>query len=51
MVHLCVNATEVWIVKGNTTMKAGERYMAYDGRRWSAHPPRGGRWSVELSTV
>jgi len=51
MVHLCVNATEVWIVKGSTTTRAGERYMAYDRRRWSAHPPRGGRWSVELSTV
>jgi len=49
-VHLCVNATEVWIVKGNVTARAEERYLAYDGRRWIAHPqpPHGGRWGVDV---
>jgi len=44
-VHLCVNATEVWIVKGNVTVKAVERYMAYDGGRWRdfPHMPHGRR--------
>jgi len=37
-VHVCVNATEVWVIKGNATVKAGERYLAYDGRRWIARP-------------
>jgi len=49
-VHVCVNATEVWIVRGNVTAKAMEMYLAYDGRRWTARPqpPRGGRWGVDV---
>jgi len=50
-VHVCVNATgEVWVVKGNATVKAEGRYMAYDGGRWTAHPhpPHGGRWGVDV---
>jgi len=49
-VHICVNATEVWIVKGNVTVKAEGRYLAYDGGRWNARlqPPHGGRWGVDV---
>jgi len=49
-VHLCVNATEVWIVKGNVTVKAEGRYLAYDGRRWRdfPHMPHGRRWGVDV---
>jgi len=51
-VHLCVNATdEVWIVKGNATVKAGERYLAYDGGQWRDFPhlPHGRRWRTEAA--
>jgi len=49
-VHVCVNATEVWVVKGNVTVKAGERYLAYDGGQWRdfPHPPHGRRWGVDV---
>jgi len=50
-VHVCVNATgEVWVIRGNATVKAGGMYLAYDGRRWTARPqpPRGGRWGVDV---
>jgi len=50
-VHLCVNATgEVWIVRGNVTVKAEGRYLAYDGRRWRdfPQPPHGRRWGVDV---
>jgi len=50
-VHLCVNATEVWIVKGNVTVRAGDRYLAYDGQRWRDFPnmPHGRRWRAEVT--
>jgi len=50
-VHVCVNATgEVWVMRGNATARAEGRYLAYDGRRWTARPqpPRGGRWGVDV---
>jgi len=49
-VHLCVNATEVWIVRGNVTVKAEGRYLAYEGGRWIARPqpPHRGRWGVDV---
>jgi len=49
-VHLCVNATEVWIVRGNAMVKAEGRYLAYEGGRWIARPqpPHGGRWGVDV---
>jgi len=49
-VHLCVNATEVWVIKGNVTVRAEGRYLAYDGRRWIARPqpPHGGRWGMDV---
>jgi len=50
-VHVCVNATgEVWVMRGNATVKAEGMYLAYDGRRWIAYPhlPHGGRWGVDV---
>jgi len=50
-VHLCVNATEVWIIKGNAMMKARDRYMVYDGGQWRDFPnmPHGRRWRTEVA--
>jgi len=49
-VHLCVNATEVWVIKGNAMVKARGRYMVFDGRRWRDFPnmPHGRRWGVDV---
>jgi len=49
-VHLCVNAAEVWVIRGNATARVEGRYLAYDGRRWIAYPhlPHGGRWGVDV---
>jgi len=50
-VHVCVNATgDVWIVKGNATVKAEGRYLACDGRRWRdfPHMPHGRRWGMDV---
>jgi len=50
-VHVCVNATEVWIVRGNATVKAEGRYLARDGGRWRDFPhlPHGRRWRSEAA--
>jgi len=50
-VHVCVNATEVWAIKGNAMVRAGGRYLALDGNKWKDSPsmPHGRRWRIEAA--
>jgi len=50
-VHVCINTTEVWIIKNNAMVRAGGRYLALDGHKWKDFPnmPHGRRWRTEVA--